>query len=232
MQLGSFYPFMRNHNNDQAVDQDPAVFSARGQAIIRAALTTRYTLLPYLYTLFSRSYSLGETVVRPLFFEFMSDNQTHAIDRQFMFGPAILVSPALSQGATAVDAYLPADTWYSYETGALVGKAGGYVRLEAPLEEINAHVRAGYIVPFQLASVTTAASRRNPFGLLVALKRTGEDLDTAEGELYWDDGETLGSFNATVEIIRALLTRVEKFCLCSGALNVCNERNFEVGCSG
>ena len=60
---------MRNHNDDQSKDQDPAVFSLRGQEIIREALRIRYKLLPYFYTLFYRSHVYGETVVRPLFFE-------------------------------------------------------------------------------------------------------------------------------------------------------------------
>ncbi len=192
MQLGSFYPFMRNHNNDQAVDQDPAVFSSHAQNIIRTALTTRYTLLPYLYTLFYKSYSKAETVVRPLFFEFMSDTNTHPIDRQFMFGPAILVSPVLASNTVTVDAYFPAETWFKYETGQMINETeGGYVKLDAPLEVINTHVRGGYILPYQMAGVTTAASRKNPFGILVALKKTDEDLDSAQGELFWDDGETL-----------------------------------------
>jgi lysosomal alpha-glucosidase len=69
MQLGSFYPFMRNHNDDRSKDQDPAVFSKEAQDIMKKYLNIRYSLLPYLYTNFYRSSEFGETVVRPLFFE-------------------------------------------------------------------------------------------------------------------------------------------------------------------
>lgn len=69
MQLGSFYPFMRNHNDNLSKDQDPGAFSLQAQEYMRNALKTRYALLPYMYTLFYRSHVFGETVVRPLFFE-------------------------------------------------------------------------------------------------------------------------------------------------------------------
>ena len=58
-----------------------------------------------------------------------------------------------------------------------------YVVLEGPLEEIKAHDRDGYILPYQLAFqvVTTAKKRRSPFRL-VALKRTAAYLATVEGD--------------------------------------------------
>lgn len=42
---------------------------------------------------------------RPLFFEFATDSNTYAIDEQFMVGPALMVSPVLTEGATTVTAY-------------------------------------------------------------------------------------------------------------------------------
>jgi lysosomal alpha-glucosidase len=71
MQLGSFYPFMRNHNSRLARDQDPASFNNKTQDIMREALKTRYKLLPYFYSLFYSSHLFGETIVRPLLFEYV-----------------------------------------------------------------------------------------------------------------------------------------------------------------
>ena len=64
---------------------------------MRSALNLRYLLLPYAYTLHYLSHTLGQTVVRPLFFEFPTDLETHSIDKQFLFGPALLVSPVLNE---------------------------------------------------------------------------------------------------------------------------------------
>lgn len=97
MQLGSFYPFMRSHNDNESKDQDPASFSYEIQKIMRESLNIRYQLLPYMYTLFYQSHAFGQTVVRPLLFEFPSDLNTHSIDRQYLFGPALLISPVLTE---------------------------------------------------------------------------------------------------------------------------------------
>ena len=67
-------------------------------------------------------------------------------------------------------------------------------KLNAPLEKINVHVRGGYVIPYQYPDVTTTLSRKNPFGALIALKESGQGVSSASGELYWDDGESLGKF--------------------------------------
>lgn len=52
MQLGSFYPFARNHNSVGWRSQEPYQFSKKMTDISRNALMNRYALLPYYYTLF------------------------------------------------------------------------------------------------------------------------------------------------------------------------------------
>ena len=49
-------------------DKDPAVWSGSGQAAMREVTELRYSLLPYLYTLFYRAHIYNELVLRPLFF--------------------------------------------------------------------------------------------------------------------------------------------------------------------
>jgi alpha-glucosidase (family GH31 glycosyl hydrolase) len=99
--LGAFYPFSRNHNNKGSGDQDPAVWVEKGHPEVtdaaRSSLNVRYILLHYLYTLFFRAHTLGETVARPVFHEYPKDNNTYGIDQQFFWGRSILVSPLLFQ---------------------------------------------------------------------------------------------------------------------------------------
>ncbi|KAL5020347.1 hypothetical protein ScPMuIL_003239 [Solemya velum] len=195
MQLGSFYPFMRNHQDNIAAEHHPA--SSRfpnHQDKMKASLDMRYSLLPYFYTLFFKSHTEGTPVVRPLFFEFVNDLVARRIDKQFLWGRHLLITPVLKQGATSVNAYFPSDRWYDYFSGH-VTSTGGRVTLSAPIDKINVHVRAGIIIPTQNPDVTTTTSRQNPFGLVVALPTTG----IARGELFWDDGESYGMYRPILE---------------------------------
>ncbi|XP_059187897.1 sucrase-isomaltase, intestinal isoform X2 [Centropristis striata] len=185
MQLGSFYPYSRNHNGKGWKRQDPVAWDAEFAQISRDVLNIRYTLLPYMYTLMFDAHVRGSTVIRPLLHEFVDDKATWTIDRQFLWGPALLITPVLEEGARTVNGYLPDARWYNYHTAKDVGKRGTMVVMDAPMETINLHIRGGYIIPWQKPENTTYYSRMNPLGLIVALSDNG----TAQGSFFWDDGE-------------------------------------------
>ncbi len=64
-----------------------------------------------------------------------------------MFGPALLVSPVLTEGAKQRALYLPAGTrWYDFWTGKH-DEGGATVFVDAPLDRIPLAVRAGSILP-------------------------------------------------------------------------------------
>ncbi|XP_066442877.1 lysosomal alpha-glucosidase-like [Eleutherodactylus coqui] len=189
-QVGAFYPFMRNHNTLDATAQEPYVWSKESQDAIRDAALKRYMLLPYLYTLFHKAHTSGDTVARALFVEFPSDRNTWTIDRQFLWGEALFITPALEEGQTEVKGYFPAGLWYDLVEGKKIESKGEWFTLPAPLSTINVHVRGGYIIPAQEPGMTTEESRKNSLWLLVALSASG----CAKGEIYWDDGDSLDTY--------------------------------------
>ncbi|CAH1775810.1 unnamed protein product [Owenia fusiformis] len=193
MQLGAFYTFSRNHNARDRMDQDPGYFGAEVARVSRESLEIRYTLLPYLYTLFHRANLLGSTVIRPLVHEYTSDSNTHNIDRQFLWGPAFMITPVLDEGATSVTAYFPDSRWYDYYTGAEVSSEHrkGYTTLNAPMDYIPLHIRGGYILPTQEPANSTTFSRNNDLGLIVAL----DDFEEATGDFFWDDGDAIDTYS-------------------------------------
>lgn len=190
MELGAFYPFARNHNSLGTDPQDPAIWPSVASAS-RTALNIRYRLLPYLYTLFYHSHTYGSTVVRPLYHEYPTDVRAKSIDGQFLWGPALLISPVLTENTTQLGAYLPADTWYDYYTGKKEETSGTDVTWNTPLDKINLHVRGGYILPQQLEALNTKLSRQNNFTMVVALNSD----KAAAGDLFWDDGETIDTIS-------------------------------------
>lgn len=66
--------------------------------------------------------------------------------------------------------------------------SGKSYTLNAPLDTIPLMIRGGSIIPAQEPSNTTVNSRKNSFELLIAL----DYAKRAKGELYWDDGDSLG----------------------------------------
>ncbi|XP_062955067.1 sucrase-isomaltase, intestinal [Cynocephalus volans] len=188
MQLGAFYPFSRNHNAETYMHQDPAFFGQNSLLVNSSKhyLTIRYTLLPFLYTLFYKAHMFGETVARPVLHEFYEDTNSWIEDSEFLWGPSLLITPVLQQGADTVSAYIPDATWYDYETGAKRLWRKQQVDMYLPADKIGLHIRGGYIIPIQQPDVTTTASRKNPLGLIIAL----DENNTAKGDFFWDDGET------------------------------------------
>lgn len=185
MQLGAFYPYSRNHNGKGNRRQDPVAWDDKFTEMSRDVLNIRYTLLPYLYTLMYESHIKGNTVVRPLLHEFVDEKATWDIHRQFLWGPALLISPALDPGARMVEGYIPNTRWYDYHTAQNIGVRGQMLEMDTPLDHINLHIRGGYIIPWQKPENNTHYSRKNPLGLIVALSDNG----TAQGSFFWDDGE-------------------------------------------
>lgn len=186
-QLGAFYTFSRNHNGLNNRDQDPGAFGSEVSQSAKFITEMRYSLLPYLYTLFYRAHVDGRTVMRPLFHEFPSDLKTYDVDRQFLWGSSLLITPVLDQGKTSVCGYLPDVRWFSLVNGMEELRTGSVVCFDAPSNRVPVHVRGGKIIVTQDPSTNTNHSRLNGFGLIVALDRNS----TSNGELFWDDGSSI-----------------------------------------
>ncbi|KAI1314130.1 glycoside hydrolase family 31 protein [Xylaria venustula] len=192
MQLSAFFPFYRNHNDINGISQEPYLWPSVIEAS-KAAMNIRYALLPYLYTTFYLSHSTGSTTLRALAWEFPDEPWLADVDRQFLLGNAILVTPVLEQGATTVDGVFPGigsgTVWYDWynQTHVTGVEAGQNVTISAPLGHIPVFVRGGSVLPMHEPGLTTAAVRASPWSLIVALDANGE----ASGGLYLDDGESV-----------------------------------------
>lgn len=190
MQLGSFFPFYRNHNVLGAMSQEPYVWEEVLEAS-KITMNIRYLLLPYYYTLMYTAHSSGLPIMRALLWEFPDDPKLSDVDTQFFVGEAIIVTPVLEPGVETVNGTFPGagttDVYYDWYTHQKQNFTDGKNEtLDAPLGHIPVHVRGGHILPMQEPGYTVAESRNGSWSLLVALNMDGK----AEGKLYSDDGES------------------------------------------
>ncbi|KAI9262405.1 alpha glucosidase [Phascolomyces articulosus] len=191
--LGAFYPFARNHVARTSKPHYPYNWESTAEAT-RRALAIRYTLIPYLYTLFEEAHSTGLGPWRPLIFRFRKQEALLDNDRQVLIGDSLLLSPVLDQGTTTVDAQFPmGQVWYDWYTNALdvdTTQSSEVVTktLDAPLEHIPLHIRGGSILPLKTTPhLVLKETIATPYTFLIALDQKG----TASGTLFIDDGHTI-----------------------------------------
>jgi alpha-D-xyloside xylohydrolase len=142
-QAGTFFPIFRTHGSRAT---EIYHMNASPQQICTAFDILRYRLMPYIYSLAWKVTSENYTITRALPFDFPNDPSVRNIANQYMFGPALLVNPVTTVGATSRSVYLPSGTWYDFWTGVIV--AGGQnVTASAPLQIIPIYGRAGAILP-------------------------------------------------------------------------------------
>ncbi len=68
----------------------------------------RYRLLPYIYSLAGGVTQDGGTMMRALVMDFPADTNVFNIGDEYLFGPALLVSPVTTYQARTRPVYLPA----------------------------------------------------------------------------------------------------------------------------
>ncbi|KAI0668774.1 glycosyl hydrolases family 31-domain-containing protein [Trametes maxima] len=191
MQLAAFTPFYRNHNERSALSQEPYRWDSVANAS-RTAINIRYSLLPYWYTLFANASLYGSPPVRALFFEFPDEPELFAVDRQFLVGRDLLVTPVLTPNVSTVDGIFPGQgrvIWRDWYTHKVVDAAiSQNTSLDAPLGHINVHIRDGAaLLLYSEPAYTIAETRVGPFSLLVTQAADGY----AFGTVYLDDGESV-----------------------------------------
>jgi alpha-D-xyloside xylohydrolase len=145
----------------------------------------RYRLLPYIYSLAADVTHGDGTIMRALVMDFPDDARARQTGDQYLFGPALLVSPVTEYKARSRPVYLPPTPggWYDFWTGAAVD-GGKSLDAAAPYDGIPLHVRAGSIIPVGPELQYTTEKPADPLTLYVYAGADGQFT------LYEDDGTT------------------------------------------
>jgi len=188
-EFATFLPILRVHG--QAPKREMWEFGGDDSPAYKAMLKfdrLRYRLLPYIYSLAADVTRRGGTIMRPLEMDFSPGQEPEAppLDEEYMFGPALLVSPVTAYKVRERGVVLPTTTggWYDFWTGAHQQWIGRDA--PAPLDAIPVHVRAGSIIPFGPELQYTDEKPGDPITLFVYAGRDGAF------ELYEDDGVSNG----------------------------------------
>jgi alpha-D-xyloside xylohydrolase len=145
-EYGTFCPIFRAHGTRTTNQNELWSYGPEAQTILASYDRLRYRLMPYIYSLAWKTTSESYTPMRALAMDFRTDTQARNIGDQFLFGPALLVSPVTEPSALSRRIYLPKAKWYDFWTGRGV-EGGSSIQAAAPLNQIPLYVRGGSIVP-------------------------------------------------------------------------------------
>lgn len=201
LQLSVFHPLMRTHSKgihesgDSAIsdalelaaatlpmtDREPWSFGEKWTPLNKKAIELRYALLPTIYTAVWKSTADGTPALRHLVFEDANDAKLAEIERDFMFGDHLLVSPVVHPKVSRQMVYLPKGNWYYFWNGQL---CAGDAAVTVLPEQIPFFVREGAVLPIYPIRQWTSERPVDELTLYVYYKN-GLEIS----ELYEDAGE-------------------------------------------
>jgi alpha-glucosidase (family GH31 glycosyl hydrolase) len=200
--VGAFYPFARNHDDISNDGQEPYIYDDAIQNTMRQAIRWRYALLRYYYTQLYFNHAQGGMFWKPLFFEF--SNEAHAyddIERNPMIGPAIKLSPMLDNTNDKTQKFIfPPGVWCNlFDYNCFKVTKTSDQSLSTVPEQLNLHLRMGYIIPLQRNALQKVMNTVDLNALSMGLAiNIDVNTQTAMGSFYADDGENLNPTATTL----------------------------------
>ena len=200
--LGTFYPFMRNHNFFNTRDQFPWSFGEDALKIIHKDIQLRYTLIRYIYSQFFLI-SLNEkgAFFKPLMFEFPDDESSYEnIEDKIMIGEVLLLCAFYENNQNAKKFKFPnahfnafpegkSITSYISNTNTEVKEKNKVIELSGNLDQIHLFVRGGFILPYQNVGekyiINTKQLRNERINLIINI----DNFNQSKGELFYDNDE-------------------------------------------
>ena len=143
IQTSVYLPLMRVHG--YMSNTEPWNYGEEAKRMFKLSLEEREQLLPYIKKCAERVSKEGYTLMRPLVFDFADDPQALQQKYEYMFGPALLVSPITEPGVKEWKTYLPKSKggWDEVHTGEHF-EGGQTVTTKVFKEFIPVFVRASH----------------------------------------------------------------------------------------
>lgn len=125
----------------------PWVYDEEAVEVVRRFTKLKLELLPYLYSSAVVTSRTGVPMMRSMVLEFQQDLNCQYLDKQYMLGDSLLVSPIFNEEGIA-QYYLPEGSWTNYLTGETV-KGGSWRRERHNYDSIPLLVRENSVIAVQ-----------------------------------------------------------------------------------
>lgn len=112
--FGMLSSHSRLHGNESY--RVPWLFGEEAVDVVRHFTKLKCRLMPYLYSRAIEASERGLPMMRAMVLEFNEDPNCYTLDRQYMFGDALLVAPIFNEQGQS-HYYLPAGRWTHFLTG-------------------------------------------------------------------------------------------------------------------
>jgi alpha-D-xyloside xylohydrolase len=171
------------NNNDKLLDSAKKV-----EDNIRTLLNLRMALVPYLYSAFAEYKFKGTPPFRALVMDYPDDKNTYNISNEYLIGAGLLAAPLTGDGAER-KVYLPAGTWYDFNTHKKYAGGQTYVFENSPTQ-LPLFVKEGTILP--IADPVEYLTADTKFNLTCYVFG-----NAANARLFEDDGITYNFENGS-----------------------------------
>jgi alpha-D-xyloside xylohydrolase len=160
------------------------------EADIKTLLNYRMSLLPYLYNAFAEYRFKGTPPFRALVMDYPADKNTWEISNEYLIGDGLLAAP-LTGDSDIRKVYLPAGTWYDFNTNKKYAGGQEYT-IKNTTTQLPVFIKEGTILP--LAQPVEYVAPDTKFVITCYVYGPA-----ARGSLFEDDGITYnfdkGSYN-------------------------------------
>lgn len=190
IQYGIFSPINRMHSSSSRFNhKEPWNYTDKTNEIITKYLQLRYKMLPYLYTMNYRMATLGEMLIRPMYYLHPIESEAYQVPNQYYFGTEMICVPVTSPidfttRLAAADCWLPEGIYVDWMTG--ISYAGGRrFTLYRDIEKMSIMLKAGAIIVCDGREGTNQLDNPDVLEITIVAGKNGEF------QLYEDDGSSM-----------------------------------------
>ncbi|BAM46909.1 alpha-xylosidase [Amphibacillus xylanus] len=182
----------------------PWEFDEEAVDVARHFTKLKNQLMPYIYRHAIKNHETGVPMMRPMIFDFPDDPLCETLDRQYMFGDALLVAPIFNEKGLG-SFYLPVGKWTHLLTGEVV-EGGIWIKENYDYFSLPLFVRENTVLPIGSSDLKPVYNYGDGVTLRLYQVEEGTKISTP---IYSADAELIKTFEVTREA-ECLIIKVDQ----------------------